>query len=112
MTEFLQSFEPFSLFKKSGEILKGLADYTAYHFNYEKNIFERYDYPETAEHLKIHKGLVDQVMDFKTQFEEGRAALTMDLMNFLTNWLKNHIMQTDKKYVPFLKEKLDNGSKQ
>ncbi len=92
--------------QKSGEILKGLAEYTVYHFDHEKDIFEKYAYPETDDHLKIHEGLVAQVIDFKTQFEEGKAALTMDLMNFLTDWLKEHIMQTDKKYVPFLKEKL------
>ncbi len=97
--------------QKSGEILKVLADYTVYHFGFEEELFEKYNYPETAEHLTIHKGLVDQVVDFKTQFEEGKAALTMDLMSFLMDWLKDHIMQTDKKYVPFLKEKLDNVSK-
>ena len=93
--------------QKSGEILKGLADYTVYHFGFEEELFEKYDYPETAEHIKIHKDLVTQVVDFKIQFEEGRATLTMDLMNFLTDWLKNHTLNTDKKYVPFLKKKLD-----
>jgi hemerythrin len=29
----------------------------------------------------------------------------MDLMVFLTDWLKNHIMKTDQAYVPFLKDK-------
>ncbi len=51
-----------------------------------------------------------QVVDFKTQFDEGKASLTMDLMNFLTDWLKNHIMKTDREYLAFLKEKMQDVS--
>ncbi|MCP4120033.1 MAG: bacteriohemerythrin [Desulfobacteraceae bacterium] len=92
--------------QKSEDILKALADYTVVHFGFEEELFEKYNYPEKAKHTEIHKGLVAQVTDFKTQFQDGNAALTIDLMEFLTNWLKEHIMQTDKKYVPFLKDKL------
>jgi methyl-accepting chemotaxis protein len=92
--------------KTSGKILTGLAEYTVYHFDHEKSLFEKYGYPETEEHLKIHDELVAQVVAFKTQFDEGHASLTMDLMDFLNSWLKEHIMKTDKQYVPFLKEKI------
>ncbi len=95
--------------KKSGEILAGLAEYTQYHFSHEEGLFEIYGYPDKTGHIKIHRELVNQVMEFKTQFEEGKAALTMDLMQFLTDWLKDHIMKTDKKYSAFLKEKMQNG---
>ncbi|MCD4718683.1 MAG: bacteriohemerythrin [Desulfobacula sp.] len=92
--------------QKAGEILKELADYTSYHFVHEESLFEKYGYPEKTDHMKIHKELVNQVVDFKIQFDEGNAALTMDLMNFLTDWLKNHIMKIDKEYVAFLKGKM------
>jgi hemerythrin-like metal-binding protein len=95
--------------KKSGEILTGLAEYTQYHFSHEESLLETYGYPDKTEHIKIHTKLVNQVMEFKTQFEEGKAALTMDLMKFLTDWLKDHIMKTDKKYSAFLKEKMQDG---
>lgn len=94
--------------KQTGEILKNLAEYTVYHFDFEKHLFQKYGYPEMQEHLKIHDNLVAKVIDFQKQHDEGRAALTMDLMDFLTDWLKNHIMKTDKAYAPFLKEKLTN----
>ncbi len=91
--------------QKLEAILKGLADYTVYHFDYKKNLFETHGYPETTGHLKIHEDLVSQVLELKTQFEEGKTSQTIGLINFLTDWLRNHIMKTDKKYVPFLKEK-------
>lgn len=92
--------------QKSGEILKGLADYTVYHFAHEEKLFEKYGFPEKEDHIKKHKELLAQVMAFSTQFKEGKASLTMDLMNFLTRWLKDHILKTDKAYAPFLKEKM------
>jgi hemerythrin len=49
---------------------------------------------------------VAKVLEFTKEFEQGRAAISMDLMRFLTDWLKNHIMKTDKAYAPFFKEKL------
>jgi|GEM_PF-1325277 len=90
----------------SGKILANLAEYTVYHFDFEKDLFEQYRYPETKAHLKIHDELVAKVVEFKEQHDEGKAGLTMDLMDFLTNWLKDHIMKVDKKYVPFFKEKM------
>ncbi|MFH1154422.1 MAG: bacteriohemerythrin [Pseudomonadota bacterium] len=91
---------------ESGKILNGLADYTAYHFSHEESLFDKYGYPQRKEHMEQHKKLVSQVMTFKHQYGEGKAALTMDLMSFLIEWLKNHILKTDMGYVPFLKEKM------
>ena len=48
---------------------------------------------------------LEEVAAFQADFEAGKAALTMDLMDFLKNWLKEHIMGTDMQYAPFFKEK-------
>ena len=92
--------------REAGSILTRLANYTVYHFEYEEKLFDTHGYPETVGHKKIHKDLVAKVLAFTKEFEQGRAALSMDLMKFLTDWLKNHIMKTDKAYAPFLKDKL------
>lgn len=92
--------------QEAGSILTRLANYTVYHFEYEEKLFDTHGYPETLNHKKIHKDLVAKVLAFTKEFEQGRAALSMDLMKFLTDWLKNHIMKTDKAYAPFLKDKL------
>jgi len=91
--------------KEAGQILTRLADYTVYHFKNEENLFEEHQYPERDAHKQYHDKLVGQVLEFKKEFEEGRAALSMDLMQFLTDWLRDHIMVTDKSYAPFFREK-------
>jgi hemerythrin-like metal-binding protein len=91
--------------KEAGQILNDLAEYTVYHFGYEEKLFEKHEYPEYEEHKKIHVNLVAKVMEFQEEFKSGKAALSIDLMDFLTDWLKNHIMVTDVQYVPFFKDK-------
>jgi hemerythrin-like metal-binding protein len=92
--------------REAGGILNDLAKYTVFHFGFEEDQFEKYRYPETENHKKIHRELVAKVKAFQADFEKGKAAVTMELMDFLVDWLKTHIMKTDMAYVPFLKDKI------
>jgi len=73
----------------------GLADYTSYHFGLEASLFACYRYPASAERRTTHRQLVEKVTAFRRDVEEGRAGLSMDLMDFLSDWLRQHIMKTD-----------------
>lgn len=92
--------------KEASVVLDKLADYTVFHFKHEEDLFQKHGYPAQVEHKKFHTELVDSVLKFQKDLKAGRAGLSMDLMLFLTNWLKDHIMVKDKAYVPFLKDKL------
>ncbi len=91
--------------EESGKILERLAQYTVDHFAYEATLFDEHQYPEADQHNEIHAQLVAKVQEFQQQFNEGKAALSMELMQFLTDWLENHILKTDREYVPYLQEK-------
>ena len=88
----------------AGQVLDRLAEYTIYHFKVEEDLFNQYGYPETLAHTQIHEKLKQKVVDFKAEYDAGKLTLTMELMDMLTDWLKTHIMETDQKYVPFLKD--------
>ncbi|MCB9481589.1 MAG: bacteriohemerythrin [Desulfobacteraceae bacterium] len=92
------------------KILSDLADYTFYHFSREESLFEKYNYSDKENHKRIHKNLVSKVIDFKNSFESGNADLTSDLMAFLEDWLRNHIMKTDRAYASFLSRKMKEKS--
>jgi methyl-accepting chemotaxis protein len=87
------------------KILDELVDYTAYHFGHEETIFSKISYKDTPEHIAQHRKFVDQVVSFKKEFDAGSVGLSFDLINFLKNWLLNHILKTDKKYVVAFKDK-------
>lgn len=86
-------------------IIKGLVDYTVVHFGFEEDYFDRFGYPDKDAHKREHQEFVRKVVDFRDQFDSGRLFISMEIMDFLKNWLVNHIQGTDKKYGPFLNSK-------
>jgi hemerythrin len=85
-----------------GKVLKDLTDYTVYHFGTEERLFEKYGYIEYPQHKKEHDDLTKQVLEVKSKFESGQTTMTIEVMNFLKDWLNNHIKHSDKKYSAFL----------
>jgi hemerythrin len=88
-----------------GKILNQLIDYTANHFKTEEDLFDKYGYPDNIVHKRQHSDLVDQVLKFKSNFVSGKSVISIDLMNFLRDWLTQHIVGSDKKYTLFLNSK-------
>lgn len=88
-----------------GGILKGVIDYTATHFASEEKAFDQFGYLQALAHKVEHKKLVAKVTQFDKEFREGKAMMSIEIMNFLKEWLSTHILGTDKKYGPFLREK-------
>lgn len=85
-----------------GRVLNGLAEYTVNHFADEERSFAQTNYPEEAMHKQLHKKLVDQVVALIGKFNAGEPLITQDVINFLQDWLINHIQGVDKKYGPHL----------
>ena len=88
-----------------GKVLNDLTDYTVYHFGTEERLFQKYGYIEYPQHKKEHDDLTKQVLDVKSKFEAGQTTVTIEVMNFLKDWLNNHIKHSDKKYSAFLNSK-------
>ncbi len=89
-----------------GKILDGLISYTAGHFKHEEKLFADTGYPAAAAHKKEHDDLTKQVLDVQAKYKSGATGtLSLEVMNFLKNWLVNHIQGTYKKYGPHLNAK-------
>ena len=83
-----------------GRILDGLISYTAHHFGTEEKHMVATNFPDYAAHKAEHEQFVTKVLEFKQGFDEGNAFVTMEIMQFLCDWVSKHILGTDKKYVP------------
>jgi hemerythrin len=88
-----------------GKILDELIQYTIVHFATEERLFKQHGYPEFVAHKKEHDDLTAQVKKLQADFKSGKITLSMQVATFLKDWLKVHILQTDKKYVAFLVSK-------
>ena len=87
------------------DIIEGLIEYTVTHFKTEEKYFHQYGYADTREHLKEHAAFVQAVSEFKQGLDAGKLFLSIEVLNYLSNWLQNHIKKTDMQYVPFFKSK-------
>lgn len=84
------------------EIFVTLRDYTDTHFAYEEELFDRFSYPETEKHKAEHRSLLNQVVTLEQRWNSGEAEIGPEVLKFLVNWLRNHILGSDKKYSEFL----------
>ena len=87
-------------------IINDLMEYARIHFSTEEGYFEDTDYPDTEEHKEKHQELLGKVINFSKRFEnEGDVSkLVKELLIFLKDWLDDHLIKLDHKYVPWLIE--------
>jgi hemerythrin len=85
--------------------LTNLIAYTKHHFACEERLMQSHHYPEFARHKALHDELTKRVIEFQKSFTSGRTALTIDLFQFLKDWLTHHIGETDRKVSVYLKTK-------
>lgn len=88
-----------------GKILKDLVVYTKTHFQEEEKLFLDYGYLQSSVHKAKHVSLIKQVEEIQAKYDAGALALSVEVSQFLTDWLKNHILVEDKKYMKFFSDK-------
>jgi hemerythrin len=84
-------------------ILSDLVSYTIEHFTYEEQMMIKYSFPEFDQHKLEHKKLAQKVIELQNNFSNGSMLLTIDVLDFLKQWLSNHILVSDMKYKDKLK---------
>ncbi|MCL7488500.1 MAG: bacteriohemerythrin [Desulfobulbaceae bacterium] len=87
-----------------GKIIDELVDYTKIHFRTEERVLKLVDYPELEKHQAEHADFVQKVTDFQKGFDRGQLGLTVEVMNFLCDWVRNHIKKNDKQYALYIDE--------
>jgi hemerythrin-like metal-binding protein len=87
------------------DILDELVKYTTYHFEREEQLFAYTSYPDASEHKKQHDDLTKRVLEIQKRYREGAPALTLEVMNFLKDWLYDHILRSDVRFGPYLNSK-------
>ena len=87
------------------EILQELIAYAGYHFDTEEELMVQYQYPEFEAHHQEHETFRAKVLEFQENFLGGGETVAIDVAHFMTHWIAEHVMNTDKKYSPFLNAK-------
>ena len=89
------------------QITNDLLSYALYHFETEEELMVKYGYDEQREeeqkiHLAQHRDFSATVVSVKDNMKSGKLITKDELLNFLKEWLINHILYTDKKLGAFI----------
>lgn len=87
------------------DILDELIIYTGSHFRDEEALMTKNKYSQIKGHLIEHKKLVNTVTQIQMDVKSGKVSVGIETMNFLKDWLSNHICRVDKKYGAELNKK-------
>ena len=97
-----KSLESGSSKEKLGMVLKDLVDYTVWHFGFENKMMTEYNYPEKDSHMKLHRDFIAEIKKLEERYNSGEDIMGVNVLEFLKNWLSDHIMKIDTKLGAYL----------
>ena len=72
------------------------------HFHNEERLMLEHEYPEIREHKEEHARLLYQARELRKEFLNGDATVPAFLAYFLSDWVKAHIIEVDRRLGRFL----------
>jgi len=87
-------------------LLQRLVAYTRHHFAYEERAMRDHAYPGYLQHRMEHEKLTGQVLEFQNKVARGQATVTIEIMKFLSDWLRHHIQVSDQKLATYIKSQV------
>ena len=94
-------------FDEIAAIFKELSEYTVYHFGYEEELFDKYNYDPINKklHKLEHKSFINKVSEIDlNEMDENQRGISIEIVMFVAKWVEDHILETDKKFGEFMKE--------
>ena len=87
------------------EIIVKLIEYTKYHFSAEEGLMESYGYLQVDQHRGMHKEFVSNLAEMCRKYQVEKVTIDSEILDFLKDWLINHILKTDMSLGIFLNTK-------
>lgn len=78
------------------QIFSALKDYTETHFAKEERIMTQWDVPGQKQHFQEHQKMIAKLSDLENRHRKGEAAISLQTLTFLRDWLRNHICVLDQ----------------
>ncbi|MFW5890422.1 MAG: bacteriohemerythrin [Marinilabiliaceae bacterium] len=101
LNQFYQGLEDGSSKERLGQLIKGLLDYAKIHFSNEEKYMESIGFPELDNHREEHEAFIKKASEFYDKYQSGKLVLSLEVTNFIKEWITNHLKQEDKQYAVF-----------
>jgi hemerythrin len=87
------------------ETLDQMIQFAQNHFKAEESLMKAHDFPDYRIHHKKHKRIIREALEVKKKIQENRMDVDSEFVNYLKDWIINHILTEDRKYGAFLSGK-------
>jgi len=92
------------IFRLSDDVLQGFVDYAGLHFEYEEGIMIKAGYHDIYLHKLEHKTYINRMLEAQSELNKNSDPKEWEeLCKFLSSWIVNHIMGTDRLYTPYIR---------
>jgi hemerythrin len=91
-------------------MLQFMMDYMEFHFAAEEQLMTEQKYPHIDQHIHEHRQFASYMMDLlmlEIQNEDTLGKIANSVNTFQISWMKNHILNADKKLADFLHHQAD-----
>ena len=86
------------------KVIEELKKYAEIHLSYEEKYFKEFNYPDAGTHIGAHNILRQKVKEYLSDIAAPGSKpeiLAADIAEFTKNWLSEHILDQDHKYIQF-----------
>lgn len=106
INELAYAKDEFDHYDEIIEVLHELVEYTEYHFKYEEELMERYQYEGFETQKFEHFFVIKKIQKILNEdIDKKQSETIMNLVTFISDWITNHILKEDMKYTDFFKNK-------
>ncbi|NLO10127.1 MAG: hemerythrin family protein [Clostridiales bacterium] len=79
------------------EVVNELKDYTKYHFDHEETYMNSIKYKRILSQKVSHDDFIEKINGYDSEIiDENQKESLLELLDFLTTWLVEHIYKQDK----------------
>lgn len=98
INELLESIDSGTTNEHIGSIIDSLVKYKIFHFATEEKYFKEFNYEGAEEHIVKHREFNDKLAVLVKKFPTPSVEFAFELIDFLEDWLLDHLLDTDQKY--------------
>lgn len=82
------------------EVVNELKEYAQYHFTHEEQYMNEIRYRKFLSHKVEHDEFIEKINEYDADIiDEKQRESLLELLDFLTNWLVEHILKQDKPFA-------------
>lgn len=78
------------------QLVQRLENYATYHFRSEEDLMRRHGFRGLDAHRREHDSFSAKLSAFRERMDDGRMVLSVELTNYLRDWIGNHISRVDR----------------